>query len=293
MRAIHNHSQSTQLEVISPYWAAFTEVRCHAGDARIEVAVTSWWLDPEDDLVVTLIPESKAQAHNRQRLVVGGECWHREVDERERCVRFSAALLFNGAVGPATLNLGYRDRRIQTVSVGVASGRLVVHEMFDPGYRILRERLATRTASDEFETGVVWLLHLCGLGAIHYGGKKLNRSTDAVAFVGSGLAVFGECTVEKPSLDKIAHVASRAEAFRTQIRDAHKRDVRLVKAIFMPVPRSTVTEDDRERAYEHGVVLVAAEDMAELLDMAKRGEDPLAAVGFIACCGNPTRPIPL
>jgi hypothetical protein len=59
----------------------------------------------------------------------------------------------------------------------------------------------------------------------------------------------------------------------------------MVRAIFLPVPRSHFSEDLIERAYSDKVVLVGEEDMEDLLDGATRGEDAERAWGFLATRG--------
>jgi hypothetical protein len=63
--------------------------------------------------------------------------------------------------------------------------------------------------------------------------------------------------------------------------------------MFVGVPKAELSEDLVSRAHEHRVLLVANEDVEDLLRGAIRGEDAVQAWARIVLCGPPYAPIHL
>jgi hypothetical protein len=124
--------------------------------------------------------------------------------------------------GAFSVVLSVRDGLVaDELRAGVPSGALLVHQQFDPECDLLETLLfgpSRRGQKDgrEFESGVAWLLHLCGFAAMHLGrkdgGKDLQSAPDIVARTPSGELLIGECTLLAPTEQKVEKIRTRSQS---------------------------------------------------------------------------------
>lgn len=125
--------------------------------------------------------------------------------------------------GTVKLTLSARDGEVaDAVEAGVPSAPMLIHQRFDPECTVLGALLFSPSgkgqrpsAAREFESGVAWLLHLCGCAAMHMGGKvggmDLQAAPDVVAKTPAGEWLIAECSVQAPTELKVEKLRTRAQ----------------------------------------------------------------------------------
>lgn len=146
--------------------------------------------------------------------------------------------------GAVKVTLAVRDGEVADEEfAGVPWAPMLVHEQFDPECRLLETMLfgASRRGqkdSREFESGVSWLLHLCGGAAMHLGrkdgGKDLQAAPDLVVRAPSGDLLIGECSILGPTEAKVEKLRERAQAVAALLQRAGV-STRVRVAIFVGV----------------------------------------------------------
>lgn len=126
--------------------------------------------------------------------------------------------------GAVKLTLSARDGEVADVfEAGVPWAPMLIHQQFDPECAVLGALLFSPSgkghkpsAAREFESGVAWLLHLCGCAAMHMGGKvggmDLQAAPDVVAKTPAGEWLIAECSVQAPTELKVEKLRTRAQA---------------------------------------------------------------------------------
>lgn len=280
---LQDHDSAT-VEILSPYWIAWEGAEPSLAEGTLRLKIASYIGPIAPHAILSIIPIAEAQADWRVRTVVGDNAWS-TVDSGDGALHFEAVFKAQSPIPPSQVFLTFEGRRLDEFKVGLGSARVVAHALFDRDFELLTKRLQNTKNTDSFEEGVAWLLHLCGYSAARYGHKDVQGATDVVAFSDESIAIFAECTSKLPSTDKMKDLQTRANAFKRKMEELQGRKLLLARAVFLPIPRSEVSEDLRDSAHELQVTLVAQEDMANLLDGAIRGEDSRRAWAVIACCG--------
>ncbi len=277
---------STSVYLISPVWLTLEAVTERPKDSAVEVKVWSAWSDLRGEASISLVPHSLRHTHLKR--VEDISAWTTVADPESGTELRSGRLTLAPSVGPCDLFLNYGGRQVGSYRTGLASARLVAHELIDSDFEQLLIRLAggKQKQDDLFEQGVAWLLHLCGFSVAHYGFKDMQSATDVVAFLGDAYAVYAECSLKPPDADKLKKVSSRAEMLRSVLEDKHGQRITLVRAYFCPRPRSHFAEDEVEHMSKEHVVLVANEDIEELVARARRGEPALETFFHLGMIGN-------
>ena len=120
--------------------------------------------------------------------------------------------------GPVRIVLTVRDGEVaDDLRAGVPWAPVLIHQQFDPGCQLLGSMLFGPSGrgqkdSHEFESGVVWLLNLCGCAAMDLGRKDLQAAPDLVARTPSGELIVGECSLLGPTDLKVDKLRERAQA---------------------------------------------------------------------------------
>lgn len=157
---------------------------------------------------VGLMPDSG----RRSSVLLGVRDFERVGPSQYRCRR---ALPQPGAF---SVSLSVRDGLVaDELRAGVPSGALLVYQQFDPECRLLESLLFGPSGrgqkdSREFESGVVWILHLCGCAAMDLGRRDLQAAPDLVARTPSGELIVGECSLLGPKDLKVDKLRERAQA---------------------------------------------------------------------------------
>ncbi len=283
---------SRTVHIVSPIWIGwdFLEPGIVAGQLRL--GIHSFWKEVGDDLVVSVISRPGDGPAWSYRSVVGSERWSVSVDGG--VTRFETVLQAKGQVPAADLFLSFGGKTLDAVPVGLGSVRVLAHALFDGDFEQLRKRLnSSKQNTDNFEEGVAWLLHLCGFASVRYGHKDMQGATDVVAFREGSIAVFAECTSKLPPFEKILDLRNRAAAFQRRVKEARGSSIVLARAMFVGISRRDISDEFVARAHEERVLLVAKEDMEDLLEGAIRGEDARHAWARIVGCGPKFGPIHL
>jgi hypothetical protein len=279
-----DHGSSRSIQILSPVWIGWDSVEPDIAAGRVKVRLHSFWSDVGDDLVLSVISRPGKGPAWHYRSVVGTDTW--VVSREDGVTRYESELQAKCPIAPADVFLSFQRRTLDTFPIGLGTTRVFAHALFDPDFAQLRKRLnASKQNTDHFEEGVAWLLHLCGFSSARYGHKDMQGATDVVAFSEEHMAVFAECTSKLPTLEKISDLSARADAFQRRVKDARGSAAMLARAMFIGISRKDITDEFVERAHEQRVLLVANEDIQDLLDGALRGEDAVRAWGRIAHCG--------
>jgi hypothetical protein len=162
------------------------------------------------------------------------------------------------------LFLYFANHEVGSVSVrrwaGTTNWRIQVQEFFDGRRTLLTRGLEARKEQTEFELAVVRLLNELRTSTIWYGDRQYQDGPDLAACIESKnewIVIFGECTVQKPSVKFTPLLTRKKELEKTL-----KGDVQVIPAVFTS---STLSNADREQARQDGIALVGADELAMLL----------------------------
>lgn len=274
---------SRKIHVISPIWVGWDSMESSIATGELALKIHSFWSNLGHDLVLSAISRPERAPPWRVRSIVGDRGWDSSAEDG--VYRFSTVLKANGSVPPADLHLSYRGVRLDTIPVGLGSVRTIAHAVFDADFDSLRRRLSNPKTTEAFEEGIAWLLHLCGFSAARYGHKDMQGAVDVVAFRDDSIAIFAEATSKIPPVEKIIDLRNRADAFQRRVKEARGVSVVLCRCMFVGVSREALSDEMISRAHDETVVLVANEDIDDLLEGALRGESATRAWGRLANCG--------
>src|SRR5207249_3641779 len=155
----------------SPYWARIESLRELRHESAIEITIVTYWESDPALLAVPILPVQPTELHRKLRITVDGTTWSRS-SQPDGGVTFRRTVPLSGVLGPCELILAFKGLEIDRQRIGLGFPRLYAHELVDPEFLILQERLDPKFARqkpDKFEEGVAWLLHLCGFSSVHYG----------------------------------------------------------------------------------------------------------------------------
>src|SRR5207248_10225350 len=109
-----------------------------------------------------------------------------------------------------------------------------------------------------------------------------KEAVDIIAFAAPDDVLFVECTLRELDSRKLDKLSARARAFEESMerRTAEER-VYVRRALFMPVRRNAVPPHTALAAEEHGAMLVCAEELEEMIQMAKRAEPAHAVLSAL------------
>lgn len=144
---------------------------------------------------------------------------------------------------------------------GTPNWRVQVQEYFDPGKAILKKGLNARKEQTEFEQTVTRLLTDLQLPAKWYGDRQFQDRPDLAACLelnNDWIVILGECTVQKPSV-KFTPLLSR----RRELEALFQQDATIIPVVFTS---STLSVADKEQARQDRIVLVGADELAQLMD---------------------------
>lgn len=198
-------------------------------------------------------------------------------------------------VGPATIQLLFRDECVHQVRFGIPLLATRAHLALDDQMKWLEGLLGTGTKapkSDGFEVGVANLLALCGLAPVHYGHGSRDEFPDIMCAVHENLLLVAECTVGAPPPSKIDDLVARAEHVRARTNVAGER-VKLLRVVFTARSESEIAPDVVDDARTNkSVAFLCREHLQELTQMVARGETANtmvhALVGWISRFGRIT-----
>jgi len=266
------HDHSCLLTLLSPYWLRLQQARTKLTDNELRVEVLSRWGNLADHASVSVSPHGHG-AFSPFLTSLDGPEWATEPTDEG--LLYSTTFGSSTIAGSCIISLNYEGKQVDATVVGLPSSRLLAHEALDPGLELLEMWLfGQKRKSDLFEQGIIWLLHLCGFSTAGYHYRDLQRSPDALAFLGDELALCIECTVEAPSVEKIANLASRAEGLRAASQASGGAVVRVTPLMCIAQERSSVPEAVLHRIEQAGVLALCFEELKEIAIKARRGEAP-------------------
>lgn len=185
------------------------------------------------------------------------------------------------------------DHHYQNLFTDVPNARMVMHAVFDPEYKHLKECLAELgprkqddLLAERFERGVSWLLGFCGFTSFPYGKpKSLGAEVDVVAVSEEKkIVITAECTVALPSnRDKLEKLYERSQRLRAAIGPA---GYRIWPVVFTPVPRHVIPPTIGDMAGKNRTGIAGRETLDQLLAAASNG-DKEAAVEIIRSLVSP------
>lgn len=274
------HDYSAFFDCFAPTYARIADATMVLVTGECEIAVELREPITAADVRLVLAPDDP----EFRAVVVPGPDWTRAEDDIWR-----ASVAFKPDVGSVRVQLLAQGELLEERTIGVPSLASRVHGVVDPELAWLRRLLGLGGApakSDGFEHGVLAVLNLGGLSAVHYGHASGENFPDLIACVGSSYLVVGECTTDAPSLHKIQTVHARAEAVRARATE-QKWDVRLARTLFTPQPERSLSTEARERAEELSVGICAQEQLEQLLEAVIRGDQPRHVWWLLATfCGK-------
>lgn len=271
-------NQRTGVAVIAPLMFRFG--KCSFSERKLRVSVECHPAFTKHPALVGVVQEPPDGEVERTSIEIGEPDWQ----EKDGMAKFGRDIeVAEGASVTLILSLDGVDvdeRRLQEASLDTSNHRLAAHDSFDPGLKVLGTCLRGESKQTDVETGVAWLLNLCGLACVRLGDAGLRREIDVLAFCDDPRVIVAvECTT--------ARSAGKADE---KLGDLILRAGRLSEAItgttVLPVllianKDCTVSKSSQEQAEESGVAIVDAEDIEELLGKARQGMGPAEVLGFL------------
>ena len=129
-------------------------------------------------------------------------------------------------------------------------------------------------AADDFEAAISWLLWVLGFSPASFGlNAKTRDMFDTVAVSPRGDFLIAECTLGLLRADsKLSKLAARAASLRELLDASNMKHVRMLPIIITAMTREQV-KADLAQAQETGIVVVAREDLEEILNEIVRFPD--------------------
>lgn len=215
----------------------------------------------------------------RQKWRIPSQHWHR-VESRQLC----RLMHDSKGVKDTQLILQYAgevlfQQHYPNLFSDVPNARMLMHTVFDPDYKYLKECLAEPPLgkhddqlADRFERGISWLLGFCGFISFPYGKpKSLGAEVDIVAVSEEKkIVVAAECTIALPSnRDKIEKLYERSQRLRTA---AGASGYRIWPVVFTPVSRQVIPPTISEMAGKNRTGIAGKETLNKLLAAAANGD---------------------
>jgi len=158
--------------------------------------------------------------------------------------------------------------------------RMIV-ELVDPGCARLDKILTApaKRQSEDFETGIAWLLQLLGFTAIHVSGlSNMTDEPDILVASPSGAVLIVECTIGVPDDDKLTMLISRT----VRMRELQQSQNGTTSSEVIPLLVTPRSRDElvgiRAKADKHGIILLCR---AEITDAVERTQFPPDAAAVI------------
>ena len=271
----HRWSRRPRLCIVSPMWLEIG-VAEQVETGEIVMQVLTRWQELRGDVSVALLPRSPAYLHHKALMTVASPDWECE-KLGDGPYSWTSRVAPKQPIGPCDVVVNYRDRKVDSARTGLPNTRVLAHQFLDPDFRALEKRLGLgdnkKPKADQFEEGVAWLLHLCGMSAAHYGHKDMQRAPDILAFTENFRVLFAECTIEPPSLDKVKNLRSRAAAYQKRVIHHYGVEIFVQPALFVAFPEEELTDGELESIHDLDCVVVGTTGMNKLIEGAFQGED--------------------
>lgn len=152
--------------------------------------------------------------------------------------------------------------------------RLAAFETVDTSLQVLKKYLQPSAnkggASQQFEAAVSWLFWACGLAPAHLAlADEAKDGPDILAVAPGGAIAVIECTIGLLKADsKLAKVIRRALTVRESLARAGFPNLNVLPVIVTALPRDQV-KSEQDAATEAGVLVLAKENLQNMLDQAK------------------------
>lgn len=256
------HQNQTSLEIVAPLPFSMT---CSDNVVSVNAPRTAM----PDLRVIGFFDTGRATAHLEEA-----------ADGRPQLGSISGPIPWPEKSKNGKLFLYFHNHEIGSVSVrrwtGTTNWRIQVQEFFDEGRTILKKGLDARKEQAEFEFAVVRLLNELRTPTIWYGDRQYQDRPDLAACIelkNEWIVLFGECTVQKPSV-KFTPLLTR----KRELEKLLQGDVRVFATVFTS---STLSSADKEQARQDGIALVGADELASLLQGVDQEWGPDEVIGYL------------
>lgn len=177
------------------------------------------------------------------------------------------------------LFLEYRDELIDELEI--ENPRMLVHTEFDTDLKLLGKLIKGKInkRQTDFEIGIAWLLHLCGLSVINYGSTKVTKEgVDIVAFTPSNLVFIVECTTDFPDKkDKLSKLYIRTKQLKKILSNFTITPLLFTNLAYDEIPSGTY-----EKAESMGIHILANDGINKLIELSCKAY-PLKEVLNLLC----------
>jgi hypothetical protein len=276
------HATEASWRMISPFWLWLDDVNWRVDDGAVDVRVRSAWPNLQT-ASISVVPETGHVAL-RQRVVFDDKWAVTNVGSGFTV--YERGIPWRPEDGLAHVFLNYGGVRIDSARTGGGNVRRLIHEIYDPRTTKLLKLLDAESGqARDFEIGVAWLFHLCGLASVNFGHAGLTKEVDVVAD-GDRWIVFAECTTGPPDSKKIRNTADRAAEYERRAKKVHAPELETLAVICVPLSKTEVNDAIVVECADNDVVIVAREDLATLLEGVNRGKGADAAIDLILKLGN-------
>lgn len=147
--------------------------------------------------------------------------------------------------------------------------RRASYERFDPDLELLREMCVPKDNkfARDLEAAVAWLLWMLGFSVLHLGAtKRLRDGPDLIATTPTEHYVVVECTTgQVKGESKLERLVARAAAVRERLEQSNNTHLKVLPLMVTSMTQAEVAAG-AQAAREHGVVVLAREDLFAALD---------------------------
>jgi hypothetical protein len=150
--------------------------------------------------------------------------------------------------------------------------------LVDPGLSQVEELVVRpkKTAGQDFEAGIAWLIQMLGFAPIHVGAMSgMTDEPDILAMAPDGTILIIECTTKMPDDKKLTMLVSRTvrmrEALGRSLGDGEGAEI--VTLLISSLPAEEVVTI-REKAAGHSVILLTREDIVDAVARTNYFPDP-------------------
>jgi hypothetical protein len=146
--------------------------------------------------------------------------------------------------------------------------RRASYEHFDPNLELLREMFVPKDRhARDLETAVGWLLWMLGFGVLHLGAtKRLQDGPDLIATTPTEHYVVVECTTGQiKGESKLERLVARTATVRERLEQSNNKHLKVLPLMVTSMTQAEVAAG-AQAAREHGVVVLAREDLFAALD---------------------------
>lgn len=263
--------------MVAPVMVAFRDCTC--GERKLRIRVKAHPSFTQLPVRVGIVERGADDSIKRDSIDIEREDWKTNDGDSvyEQEVDVEPGVRVNLTLSAAQVLVD--EEFLQEPSILMSHSRLAAQDFFDGNLSQLGKFLEGKGKySENVETGMAWLLHLCGFSSVRLGGSGLQSEVDVLAFAQAPPALLAvECTTAPADLSKkLNDLIHRSSGLREVV-----QGMPVFPVLFVSGKNYNLSDQDKEEAGKARVAIVDDGDALELLGKAKQGTTARETLRFL------------